>query len=102
MTTMESALVDLPVEVEVAFPDVTMTPAEILRLQRGDVITICPSDASLRLHVGGVDIGTVRPARNGDRTACVLLTTVTDPGLDEPSTARQGAGRVADPTRGAS
>jgi len=75
--TMAAALEDVPVEVRVTFPDFTMTPAEILGLRPGDVVALCPADAPLRMHAGGVDLGTVRPARDGDRTACVVLTTLT-------------------------
>ena len=73
---LTAALSDIPVDVRVAFPEISMTPTEILGLRRGDVLTLGAADTCLRLHVGGMDIGTVRPARNGDRTACVVLSTV--------------------------
>ncbi len=77
--TLTAALSDIPVDVRVAFPEISMTPTDILGLRRGDVLTLGTADTCLRLHVGGMDIGTVRPARNGDRTACVVLSTVTHP-----------------------
>lgn len=75
--TLASALEDVPVEVRVTFPDISMTPSEILALRPGDVVPLSPADVPLHIHAGGIDLGTVRPARDGDRTACVVLSILT-------------------------
>ncbi len=74
---LAAALEDVPVEVRVTFPGISMTPTEILGLRPGDVVPLSPADVPLHMQAGGIDLGTVRPARDGDRTACVVLSILT-------------------------
>ena len=71
-----NVLAEVPVRANVVFPSVPMTPAAILGLEPGDLITLGPTDQPLPLRVGPVEFGSVRPARNGTRTACQVISTL--------------------------
>lgn len=70
-----AALSEVSVEATVAFREVPMSPAAILSLNPGDLIRLGPTDQTLALRVGTVELGAVRPARNGTRTACQVVST---------------------------
>lgn len=73
---MAGVLAEVPVEATVNFRPVPMSPAAILSIHAGDVIKLGPVDQTLSLQVGAVELGAVRPARNGTRTACQVVSTI--------------------------
>lgn len=79
---VSSRLLDVPVDLAIEFAPTTLTSAEILDLQVGDVVPLGHSTARpLTGSVGGNPTFRVRPARAGKRLACQIVDglDVTDP-----------------------
>lgn len=74
-SALSDVLTAVPVRATVSFPAVQMTPARILSLVPGDVVTIASVDQLLSLAIGDIPIALVRPARDGRRTACQVVST---------------------------
>ncbi len=70
-------LLAVPVEVQVAYPPIGLTPSELLDLQAGDVIPLhADKDAQrtpLELVVGGVGVGRGVLVEQGKRLACTVV-----------------------------
>jgi len=51
-----------------------MNSGRVMTLAPGDVIALgCGPDDPVPLKVGGIQVGTVRPARTGSRLACQVV-----------------------------
>ena len=74
-TALSDVLTAVPVRATVTFPPVQMTPARILSLVPGDMVSIGSVDQLLTLSIGDTAVAQVRPARDGRRTACQVVTT---------------------------
>jgi flagellar motor switch protein FliM len=71
---MAGRLLDVPVELAVEFAPTSLTSAEILDLQVGDVVPLGhATDLPLTGSVGGNATFRVRPARAGKRLACQIV-----------------------------
>jgi flagellar motor switch protein FliM len=71
---MAAAVLDVPVEVSVQFPSLTLTPREIMGLEPGDVIGLeYEQDRPLFGVVGGQWLFDVLPTTRGKRLACVVV-----------------------------
>lgn len=74
-------LLDVPVELAVEFSPTSLTSAQILDLQVGDVVPLGhPTDVPLTGSVGGTATFRVRPAHAGKRLACQIVD-----GIDGPT-----------------
>lgn len=78
---LATRLLDVPVELTVAFDPARLTSGQILDLAVGDVLALNhPVDVPLTATVDGIKTFDVRPARAGKRLACqVVATTDADP-----------------------
>ncbi len=69
-------LLDTTVDVAVCFPDITLSPADLLSLAPGDVVALHhPSGAPLLLRVGGVPFCHVMATNRGKRLAALVVET---------------------------
>ena len=68
---------NVPVELSVVLPEQRVSSGRVMRLAPGDVITLgCGPDDPIPLRLGGITVGTVRPARSGARLACQVVSVV--------------------------
>lgn len=64
----------VPVELRVVLPEHRMSSGRVMTLVPGDVISLgCGPEDPVPLQVGGIEVGTVRPARTGNRLACQVV-----------------------------
>ena len=67
-------LLDAPVELVVSFPEIVLSPEELLSLAVGDVIPLHrPEGLPVRLSVAGVECCEVVPTSQGRRLACMVV-----------------------------
>jgi flagellar motor switch protein FliM len=67
-------LLEAPLEVAVSFPEIALSPEELLSLAVGDVIPLQrPEGLPLRLAVSGVHLCEVVPTTRGKRLACLVV-----------------------------
>jgi len=82
-TSFRDVIVDVlrsvDVELTVEFPPVRMRSADILAVEVGDTIRLQSTSEPLILRAGDVVLGTVRPARRDDRTACQVTSVLQVP-----------------------
>jgi flagellar motor switch protein FliM len=71
---IEQRLESTPLQVSVAFEEVTLTSSEIVNLQPGDLLPLHhPINEPLSVTVGGVPCFPGKAGRRGSRLACVLV-----------------------------
>lgn len=64
----------VPVELRVVLPEQRINSGRVMTLAPGDVISLsCGPEDPVPLQVGGIEVGTVRPARSGNRLACQVV-----------------------------
>jgi flagellar motor switch protein FliM len=67
-------LLEAPLDVSVSFPNIVLSPEELLSLAVGDVIPLHrPEGLPLRLIAGGIEFCEVVPTSNGKRLACMVI-----------------------------
>lgn len=67
-------LLDAPLEITVAFPEIVLSPEELLSLAVGDVISLHRAEGlPLRLSVAGIECCEVVPTSQGRRLACTVV-----------------------------
>lgn len=68
---LAGSIEDAPMPVTVRFPQITLSMAEIVDLQPGDVVPLHhPTDAALDVSVAGIRRFSAKPGRRGKRLAC--------------------------------
>jgi flagellar motor switch protein FliM len=86
-------VMEVPVDLQVVFPSVALTPVELAKLRPGDVIPLHHEPGRpLRLLAGGMELASVLPTRSGRRLAAVVV---------EPEAFDPAAGAPEDPQQGA-
>ena len=71
---LRARLLEMPCDLTVCFPDVKLSPAELLSLTPGDVIRLDrPEGLPLLLSLKGVYVGKVVPTQRGRRLACMVV-----------------------------
>jgi len=74
-TALVEVLQTVRVRATVRFRSIEMTPAAILSLSPGDLVDLGSLDQTLVLGVGDTQIAQVRPARDGRRLSCQIVST---------------------------
>lgn len=77
--TLARVLTAVPVTATVNFAPVRMTSAAILSLQLDQMIPLGSVETPLSLEIGTTRIAQVRPARDGQRTACQVISVTQSP-----------------------
>lgn len=74
--SLEQRVDDTPVPVSLAFDPITLTSAEVVAMQPGDLLPLHhPIEAPLAVKVGDVECFAGRPGKRGTRLACQVLDT---------------------------
>jgi len=75
-TELRNRLLEVPIEVSVSFPEVYLSPEELLTLDAGDVVRLQHEEgAPLVLRAGSVPFCHVVPTSRGKRLACMVVET---------------------------
>lgn len=71
---VRARLLEAPLEVRVSFPEIVLSPEELLTLAVGDVIPLHrPEGLPVRLYAGGTQFCDVVPTTQGKRLACMVV-----------------------------
>lgn len=71
---LATRMVEVPVDVRVAFRPISLTSRELLELQAGDILPLRhPTNQPLMISADGVPVATAVPGSHGHRMACQII-----------------------------